>query len=52
MDTEKEREIRKALTSLNLLERETRFEPLTFGLEMRGFEVKNCIELYRFVILQ
>ena len=28
------------------------FEPLTLGLEMRGFVVTNCIELYRFVILQ
>jgi len=29
-----------------------RFEPVTLGLEMRGFVVTNCIELYRFVILQ
>jgi len=28
------------------------FEPLTLGLEMRVIEVTNCIELYRFVILQ
>jgi len=28
------------------------FEPLTLGLEMRGFVVTNCIELYRFVTLQ
>jgi len=28
------------------------FEPLTLGLEMRGFVVTNCIELSRFVILQ
>ena len=30
----------------------TGFEPVTLGLEMRGFVVTNCIELYRFVILQ
>jgi len=28
------------------------FEPLTLGLEMRGIDVANCIELSRFVILQ
>ena len=28
------------------------FEPLTLGLEMRGFVVTNSIELSRFVILQ
>jgi len=28
------------------------FEPLTLGLEMRGFVVTSCIELSRFVILQ
>ena len=28
------------------------FEPLTLGLEMRGIEVTNCIELSRFVTLQ
>ena len=28
------------------------FEPLTLGLEMRGFVVTNCIELSRFVTLQ
>ena len=28
------------------------FEPLTLGLEMRGFVVTNYIELYRFVCLQ
>ena len=33
---------------LDLLARPTGFEPLTLGLEMRGFVVTNCIELYRF----
>ena len=28
------------------------FEPLTLGLEMRGFVVTNSTELSRFVILQ
>ena len=28
------------------------FEPLTLGLEMRGFVVTNSSELSRFVILQ
>jgi len=30
----------------------TGFEPVTLGLEMRGFVVTNSSELYRFVILQ
>ena len=34
------------------LVRPTGFEPLTFGLEVRGFVVTNYTELYRFVILQ
>jgi len=38
--------------TLNLLARPTGFEPLTLGLEMRGFVATNCIELHRFVILQ
>jgi len=40
------------LKILKLLARPRGFEPLTLGLEMRGFVVTNCIELYRFVILQ
>jgi len=40
------------LKILKLLARPTRFELVTLGLEMRGFEVTNCIELSRFVILQ
>jgi len=34
------------------LARPTGIEPVTLGLEMCGFVVTNCIELYRFVILQ
>ena len=34
------------------LARPTGFELVTLGLEMRGIEVTNCIELYRFVTLQ
>ena len=37
---------------LTYLARPRGFEPLTLGLETRGIEVTNCIELYRFVILQ
>jgi len=37
---------------LAYLARPRGFEPLTLGLEMRGFVVTNCIELSRFVILQ
>jgi len=36
---------------LNLLARPTGFEPVTLGLEMRGFVVTNSTELSRFVIL-
>jgi len=42
----------KLTKTLDLLARPRGFEPLTLGLEMRGFVVTNCIELYRFVILQ
>jgi len=42
----------KLSKTLDLLARPRGFEPLTLGLEMRGFVVTNCIELYRFVILQ
>jgi len=42
----------KLIKTLNLLARPRGFEPLTLGLEMRGFVVTNCIELSRFVILQ
>jgi len=42
----------KLTKTLDLLARPTGFEPVTFGLEMRGFVVTSCIELYRFVILQ
>jgi len=34
------------------LARPTGFEPMTLGLEMRGFVVTNSSELYSFVILQ
>jgi len=37
---------------LKLLARPRGIEPLTLSLEMRGFVVTNCIELYRFVCLQ
>jgi len=39
------------LKILKLLARPRGFEPLTLGLEMRGFVLTNCIELYRFVHL-
>jgi len=42
----------KLIKTLILLARPTRFELVTLGLEMRGIEVTNCIELSRFVILQ
>ena len=42
----------KLTKMLDLLARPRGFEPLTLGLEMRGFVVTNCIELSRFVILQ
>jgi len=42
----------KLTKTLDLLARPRGFEPLTLGLEMRGFVVTNCIELSRFVILQ
>ena len=42
----------KILKVSKLLARPRGFEPLTLGLEMRGFVVTNCIELSRFVILQ
>jgi len=42
----------KLIKTLDLLARPRGFEPLTLGLEMRGIEVTNCIELYRFVCLQ
>jgi len=42
----------KLTKMLDLLARPTGFEPVTLGLEMRGFVVTNCIELSRFVILQ
>ena len=38
----------KLTKMLDLLARPTGFEPVTLGLEMRGFVVTNCIELYRF----
>jgi len=41
----------KLIKTLNLLARPTGFEPVTLGLEMRGFVVTNSSELYRFVIL-
>jgi len=42
----------KSLVCALELARPRGFEPLTLGLEMRGFVVTNCIELSRFVILQ
>ena len=42
----------KILKVSQLLARPRGFEPLTLGLEMRGIEVTNCIELSRFVTLQ
>ena len=42
----------KLVKTLDLLARPRGFEPLTLGLDMRGFVVTNCIELSRFVILQ
>jgi len=41
----------KLIKILDLLARPRGFEPLTFGLEMRGFVVTNSTELYRFVDL-
>jgi len=42
----------KLIKTLDLLARPTGFDPVALGLEMRGIEVTNCIELSRFVILQ
>ena len=42
----------KLTKMLDLLARPRGFEPVTLGLEMRGFVVTNSSELYRFVILQ
>ena len=42
----------KLIKTLDLLARPRGFEPLTLGLEMRGFVVTNSTELSRFVILQ
>jgi len=42
----------KLVKTLILLARPTGFEPVTLGLEMRGFVVTNSTELPRFVILQ
>jgi len=41
----------KLTKTVYLLARPRGFEPLTLGLEMRGFVLTNCIELSRFVIL-
>ena len=41
-----------SLEILKLLARPRGFEPLTLGLEMRGFVVTNSSELSRFVTLQ
>jgi len=38
----------KLIKTLDLLARPRGFEPLTLGLEMRGFVVTDCIELYRY----
>ena len=42
----------KLTKTLDLLARPRGFEPLTLGLEMRGFVVTNSTELSRFVTLQ
>jgi len=42
----------KLTKMLDLLVRPRGFEPLTLGLEMRGFVVTNSTELSRFVISQ
>jgi len=42
----------KLVKTLDLLARPRGFEPLTLGLEIRGFVVTNSTELSRFVILQ
>jgi len=42
----------KLTKTLDLLARPTGFEPVTLGLEMRGFVITNSTELSRFVILQ
>ena len=42
----------KLIKTLDLLARPRGFEPLTLGLEMRGFVVTNSTELARFVTLQ
>jgi len=39
------------LKTVDLLACPTGFEPVTLGLEMRGFVFTNSSELYRFVIL-
>jgi len=41
----------KLTKTLDLLARPRGFEPLTLGLEMRGFVVTNSTELSRFVTL-
>jgi len=41
----------KISKSVEFIGAPTGFEPVTLGLEMRGFVVTNCIELSRFVIL-
>jgi len=40
------------IKTLDLLARPRGFEPLTLGLEMRGFGYTNDLVLHRFVILQ
>jgi len=42
----------KLVKTLDLLARPRGFEPLTLGLEMRGFVITNYTELSRFVTLQ
>jgi len=42
----------KSTKTLDLFARPTGFEPVTLGLEMRGFVVTNSTELSRFVTLQ
>jgi len=41
----------KLTKMLDLLAHPRGFEPLTLGLEMRGFVVTNYSELHRFVLL-
>jgi hypothetical protein len=43
--------MRKIVKNVGFIGAPRGFEPLTLDLEMRGFVVTNCIELYRSVHL-